>query len=362
MSWRYFRLFLIALFLWVAVLGLRSGSWRLVILPFLALGALFIVRETLQERFPKFGRELGAVLVTLVCLYNLYFSFPTLRSWLLSEFPQSTVATERLKQAVDLEAAEKMEPAALASRQALHQYLLRKEDIVGQRIKADLDALNAKRQQGTFGPEDEKKEREVLKQFQKLVRDRSELQPLIAGTAAEGFSANPSRPAPVPLPQSLPQSQQHAASQPNIGRPGNNGAAENQQTEPSKPKPTPGRKMTAFPPQGDIQIAIECNQRGSEVACHATATNVGDTRHNFSPEGLKAIDNFGNEDKRPTSSAFHFGPSDFHEWLEPGVPVNFTVTVSDAHAQAEKISLFFRYIWGEEHPFMQLLNIPVTHE
>lgn len=185
MSWSYFRLLLIALFIWIAVLGWRSGSWRLVIVPFLALGALFLVREKLRESFPGFGRELGAALVTLVLLYNIYFSVPALRSLLASQFPQATVATGRLQEDADLRAAETLEPVALASREALHQYLLQKEDIVGQRIKADLDALNAKRQQGTFGPEDEKKEQEVLKRFQKLVRDRSELQKLIAGTAAE---------------------------------------------------------------------------------------------------------------------------------------------------------------------------------
>jgi hypothetical protein len=190
---RYFRLWLVALFVWVAVLGLRAGSLRLVIFPFLALGALLIAHEALRTGHEEVGRTLSTSLLTLVVLYNLYASFPTARSWLESQFPQSAEAAQRWRKELDLQEAEKLNPPALEAREALAQYLHRKEDILGQKIKADLDALNVKRQQGTFGPEDEKKEKEVLKQFQKLVRDRSELQNMIAGSWAEQLTQSRSQ-------------------------------------------------------------------------------------------------------------------------------------------------------------------------
>jgi hypothetical protein len=159
------------------------GGWSLV--PFLALGALFIARESLNKKFPTFGPQLGASLVTLVLVYNIYCSIPAARSWLVSRFPLSAAATEQLTDDADLRTAENMEPVALAARKALDRYQGRKEDIVGQQIKTELDALNLKRQQGTFGPADEKKEKEVLNEFQRLVRERTELRRLTVGTAAE---------------------------------------------------------------------------------------------------------------------------------------------------------------------------------
>lgn len=192
---RYARLFVIALFIWVAVLGFRSGSWRIVIVPFLALGALMLVQTKLRTAYPEFGPKLGASLVTLFVAYNLYLSVPPLRSWLASQFPQTTDEAGRLKRGADLNTAEKLDAAAaeVAAREALHAYLLRKEDIVGQQIETELDRLNAKRQQGTFGPEDEKSEQEVLRKYQKLVADREELQRVIVGSPDE-----PSPPKQIP--------------------------------------------------------------------------------------------------------------------------------------------------------------------
>jgi hypothetical protein len=357
MSWRYLRLFLIALFVWAAVLGLKSASWRMVIVPFLALGALFIVREKLSETFPKYGEQLGGALVTLILLYNLYFTIPALRSWLASQFPQATAATDQLRADADLRAAERLGSPDLPARKALHEYLLRKEDIVARNITTQLDALNVKRQQGTFGQDDEKKEKEVINQFQKLVRDRRELQQLIAGTAVDELSKGAS-PAPSSQPRYSPQQDTPSkASSDVVADPKPVGNADSLQPPKQLSNvvatPLPEAKgktlIPSFPTEGqpaEYNISLQqCVRNSEEINCWGYIKNLTDgtfklrMNHTYST----FIDDEGN--------AGNFISSVATERFIPGVLVRYEFSFHDSHRNVKMLSFELKtLIEGDPSP------------
>jgi hypothetical protein len=328
---RYFRLWSVALFVWIAVLGMKAGSFRLVVFPFLALGALLVAQETLRNRHEQIGRTLSTALATLVLLYNLYATFPAARSWLESQFPHSSAATGRWQKDLDLKAAGKVDPPALEAREALQQYLLQKEDIVGQNIKAQLDALNAKRLQGTFGPEDENKERDVLTQFQKLVRDRSELQQLIAGSWAEQLTRS----------GQPPETQQaQSGTPPHPGTPARNSAAvvgkqsaqANPQTEETGLQPlvrrsyrlTPILPVQSEPSEYDISVQ-QCIRQSENVHCWGYVKNLTDGRIKLrmNHSASTFIDDEGNAGKFVGRVATEYPIS--------GTPVRYEFDFHDSH-------------------------------
>jgi hypothetical protein len=332
------------MFVWVAVLGLRAGSWRMVVIPFLALGALFIARESLNKKFPTFGPQLGASLVTLVIVYNIYCSIPAARSWLVSRFPLSAAATEQLTDDADLRTAENMEPVALAARKALDRYQGRKEDIVGQQIKTELDSLNLKRQQGTFGPADEKKEKEVLNEFQKLVRERTELRRLTVGTAAEQpLQANVQS---AQLQESQARTQQTV--QPQAPQTPNNETAPTTQPPKTTIQPTasdvvaptvatPSYRMTpTLPLQGvpseyDIRIQ-QCIRQSENINCWGLVKNLtdGTIRLRMNAGFSTFIDDEGNAGKFVAQVAT--------ERSLPGTPVRFQFDFHDSHRDVKLLS------------------------
>jgi hypothetical protein len=366
--WRgYFRLLWIGLFCWVAVLGARSASWRLVIVPFLALGALLITRGTLTRTYPEFGRQAAAALVTLVLCYNFYCSLPLLRSWFSSQFPQTFDAANRAKQEADLQAANALEPAALEARTALQEYLVRKEDIVGQNIKVQLDSLNAKRESGSFEPEDEKKEKEVLRQFQKLVKERSELQELISGRRNGPAQSS----APTPITHLIPQ---NTSATVNIQPlPVQSTMVIPSQTPESTPPTTTKSDYQLTPatpsnmtPDDYTFILKECHRIGDLIKCWGLMTNTTDAPRYTSLDDSSAVDDEGNTIFIGTFGAgFMFpGSGSFYgtqEKLLPGVPTKFMVTLDDPHRNVRTINLALRVSGGEPHRYDTLIlkGVPV---
>jgi hypothetical protein len=348
MGKRYFRLWLVALFCWIAVLGAKSGSWQSVMLPFLSLGALLLVREVLQSEYPEFGKQLAAVLTTFIILYNVYFSFPPVRLWLESQFPQTAAATGRLKEDIDLQASGRLEPVALAARKALQEHLLRKEDIVGARIKTELDVLDAKRQQGTFGPEDEKKEKEVLREFQNLVRDRAELQQLIAGTAAEELAPvlrHPTSQAPNPPLTEVSTSSKSADkssamhddvsvtsnSQPSVSK-------DSPAESPPPPEPIkPVAPASGLP--GDTTMSIQqCRHEGSVISCWGLISLSTDIPTQECFEQSSLADDLGNQ--------YHILPgfTGGGLWTKmiPNVKYRFGLTIPDPHPAVQSLNFLIR--------------------
>jgi len=86
-----------------------------------------------------------------------------------------------------------------------------------------------------------------------------------------------------------------------------------------------------FEPDGDVQFRSSCQQRGTEIQCIMGVRNVGDARHNFSPEDVHVSDQYGNSYAQPCDITIHFNPGGCHQWLEPGLGsggwINFPLTI-----------------------------------
>jgi len=125
-----------------------------------------------------------------------------------------------------------------------------------------------------------------------------------------------------------------------------------------------------FEPNGDIQLQAGCIQRGTEIRCAMKVRNVGDARHNFYPEKLLVLDEYGNSYKQSGNESFEFDPHQNQRWLDPGLGgkgwVNFTLTVHNTRPVADSnatVTIDFPYMWnGNYNNHAVLRDVPVIRE
>jgi len=203
MWWRSRRLLWFALFVWVTVLGLfRPGVREWVLGPAIAVGCLLIAKEYLTKHYPTIAPAVYTALLALMVAYNLYF---TVWPWASGYFPWTTRALQQAKAAGDFDGGLALDAGPLRAREALKKYLEQTDDAEAANIATELDQLAAKRRQGTFGEEDQKREDAVINRYKNLVRKREVLRRIIQGRGLEVSSETQEEPAGARSPQSPAQ-------------------------------------------------------------------------------------------------------------------------------------------------------------
>jgi hypothetical protein len=255
---------------------------------------------------------------------------------------------------------------------------------VGEQIKAELDTLNAKRQRGTFGPEDEKAEREVLRRYQKLVEERKELQQVIEGSSDEqslperslgGSAANPDLPTQKKTRDSRNQTREMGRSTP----PSNESPAANlpAQRDPSQtsevtlnaPPPSQG----ATPPRniapagsydnGYFHVALlKCSRSGSQVNCSGKVeVSAGSAAYEGSDGTVLIVfHRFTIGDEGATNytvSAGSFGENRCmgtgycSQKITPGIPSSFSFIIDHVDQAASTLNVVMPNNQGENAVF-----------
>lgn len=148
-----FRLLWYLAFVYVAVLGWREHALSWVIAPLFSMGCLFIAQAYLTRHYPDFAPKVSAALVALMLLYTVVF---TIWPKVVNNFPWTRDALER---------ALALDPGRAKAQEVVFAYLGASSDAEAQDIKKGFDKLVLRRKEGTFGPDDQKQESQLLERY-----------------------------------------------------------------------------------------------------------------------------------------------------------------------------------------------------
>lgn len=120
-----------------------------------------------------------------------------------------------------------------------------------------------------------------------------------------------------------------------------------QQTQVESPaayKPTPMLPTSGGDDDYSFEIE-ECHRSGEQIVCSGKATNKTDARTKLALHNASSVDDEGNMANARMMFPSAGEPYGISEYLMPGVPTNFTLTISDNHQKVRSINLELDTNW-----------------
>ena len=176
--------------------------WLIVGGPTVVSGAVFAARQRIRNLDPEWGYPLARVFTVTLFIYSVVaVAFPFVEA----QLPDTVSALFRREQQTDLDLGSDIDPPMLEAQRALLIYGNEIKNSEAEQLGAGFKKLAKKRKDGTFGPEDEAQEQELLERYVALSKKLSKLQAIAKGQAQLDNLPSSQQPNPAgPMPSVTP--------------------------------------------------------------------------------------------------------------------------------------------------------------